>query len=64
MKNKIDKNFLINFENDISSLYEQKKINGLIHLSGNNEIPLIKIFKKLREVIGSFQLGEITIMPY
>ena len=48
MKNKIDKNFLINFENDISSLYEQKKINGPIHLSGNNEIPLIKIFKKIK----------------
>ena len=49
MKNKINKNFLINFENNIKYLYEQKKIKGPIHLSGNNEIALIKIFKKIKK---------------
>jgi TPP-dependent pyruvate/acetoin dehydrogenase alpha subunit len=40
---------LIYFENKISSLYEEKKIKGPIHLSGNNEKQLIKIFKKINK---------------
>ena len=43
-KNKIKK--LINFEKEIKKIYESGKIKAPIHLSGNNEIPLIKIFKK------------------
>ena len=30
-------------------MYEQKKIRGPIHLSGNNENNLIKIFKKIKK---------------
>ena len=45
---KINKKILIDFEEDISKLYESKKIRGPIHLSGNNEDQLIKIFKKIK----------------
>ena len=38
---------LINFENRIVHYYEKKKIRGPVHLSGNNEYQLIKIFKIL-----------------
>ncbi len=47
MKNKIDKNFLISFSNKIKKIYEEGKIKAPIHLSGNNEEQLIKIFKKI-----------------
>jgi pyruvate dehydrogenase E1 component alpha subunit len=49
MKTKIDKKYLKNFERNIANLYEQKKIKGPIHLSGNNEDNLIKIFKKIKK---------------
>ena len=49
MKNKITKKDLINFEERIAGLYENKKIKGPIHLSGNNESQLIKIFKKIKK---------------
>ena len=39
---------LINFEKRITILYEKKIIKGPIHLSGNNEIQLIDIFKKVK----------------
>ena len=39
---------LINFEKKIVRYYEQKKIRGPVHLSGNNEYELIKIFKKIK----------------
>ena len=45
----IDKNYLINFEKNIINLYENKKIKGPIHLSGNNEKILIKIFRNIRK---------------
>jgi len=47
MKSKIDKNYLIDFEKKIVSLYEDKKIRGPVHLAGNNENQLIKIFSKV-----------------
>jgi pyruvate dehydrogenase E1 component alpha subunit len=46
---KIDKEFLIKFENIIKKSYEEKKIKAPIHLSGNNEDQLIKIFKKINK---------------
>lgn len=49
MKYKIDKNFLIKFEEDIKKIYEHGKIRGPIHLSGNNENQLIQIFKKVKK---------------
>ena len=49
MKNKITKNYLISFEKKIKKLYETKKIKAPIHLSGNNEDQLIKIFKKIKK---------------
>ena len=49
MKEKITKRHLIKFETKIANLYENKKIRGPIHLSGNNEDKLIKIFKKIKK---------------
>jgi len=51
-KNKKDfflKKKLINFEKRIAHLYEKKKIKGPIHLSGNNEVQLINIFKNIKK---------------
>tara|TARA_B100000287_G_scaffold312224_1_gene295519 strand:+ start:609 stop:1202 length:594 start_codon:yes stop_codon:yes gene_type:complete len=45
---KLKKNDLIEFEKDIKSIYEKGKIRAPIHLSGNNEDQLIKIFKKIK----------------
>ena len=47
MKKKIHD--LINFEEEIKELYEKGKIKAPIHLSGNNEKELIKIFKKIKK---------------
>ncbi len=49
MNNKKLKDKLIKFETRIANLYEKKKIKGPIHLSGNNENQLIKIFKKINK---------------
>ena len=49
MKNKISKNFLISFSNEIKNIYEKGKIRAPIHLSGNNENQLIKIFKNVKK---------------
>ncbi len=49
MSNKITKNYLISFEKKIKKLYETKKIKAPIHLSGNNEDQLIRIFKKIKK---------------
>ena len=45
----LTKEDLINFESEISNLYENKKIKGPIHLSGNNEVELIRIFKNIKK---------------
>lgn len=37
---------LIDFELDIKKIYEAGKIRAPIHLSGNNEEQLLKIYKK------------------
>ena len=54
MKKKIKnlKSILINFEKDIKNNYEKGKIKAPIHLSGNNEIPLIKFLIKLKKQLG------------
>ena len=49
MIKKIKKKDLIDFENKISSYYENKKIKGPVHLSGNNELKLINLFKKIKK---------------
>jgi pyruvate dehydrogenase E1 component alpha subunit len=43
------KKYLIEFEEEIKKIYESGKIRSPIHLSGNNEDKLIKIFKKIRK---------------
>ena len=48
MKSHLLKNRLISFEKEIANLYENKKIKGPIHLSANNELQLIKIFKQIQ----------------
>ena len=40
---------LIKFEEDIKKIYELGKIKAPIHLSGNNEDHLIKIFKSIKK---------------
>lgn len=40
---------LINFENRVIESYEKGLIRGPIHLSGNNEDQLIKIFRKINK---------------
>ena len=45
----IDSKELKNFEINIKTAYENGKIRGPIHLSGGNEIQLIKIFKKIKK---------------
>ncbi len=45
----ITKKELIDFELDIKKVYESGKIRAPIHLSGNNESELIKIFKKIHK---------------
>lgn len=49
MKNKITKEFLVSFSNEIKKIYELGKIRAPIHLSGNNEDQLINIFKKIKK---------------
>ena len=49
LKNKSLKEKLINFELQIKHAYESGKIPAPIHLSGNNEDNLIKIFKKVKK---------------
>tara|TARA_Y100000816_G_C26105716_1_gene587548 strand:- start:709 stop:1335 length:627 start_codon:yes stop_codon:yes gene_type:complete len=46
---KIKKKTLIKFEDEIKKLYDSGKIRAPIHLSGNNEDQLIKIFKKVKK---------------
>lgn len=48
-RKRINEKFLKKFEIDIKLLYEKGKIRAPIHLSGNNEKQLIKIFKKIKK---------------
>ncbi len=48
-KEKILKKKLIEFENKVIQKYEKGLIKGPIHLSGNNEDQLIKIFRKINK---------------
>ena len=45
----MNKNELINFEKKIVNLYFDNKLPFLFHLSGGNEMQLIKIFKKIKK---------------
>jgi pyruvate dehydrogenase E1 component alpha subunit len=45
----INKKDLINFELNIKKIYEAGKIKAPIHLSGNNEVSLINIFRKIKK---------------
>ena len=45
----IKKKDLIIFEEEIKKIYEAGKIKAPIHLSGNNEDKLIKIFRKIKK---------------
>ena len=48
MTKKLNNNDLIEFEKDIKQIYEKGLIKAPIHLSGNNEKQLIKIFKNIK----------------
>lgn len=45
----MEKKNLLKFEEKIKKIYESGKIKAPIHLSGNNEEKLIKIFKKIKK---------------
>ena len=45
----IKKEYLIEFETEVKEIYESGKIKGPVHLSGNNEEQLIKIFEDVNE---------------
>ncbi len=45
----LNKKDLITFEEEIKKIYENGKIRAPIHMSGNNENHLIKIFKKIKK---------------
>jgi pyruvate dehydrogenase E1 component alpha subunit len=47
VKNSLNKNDLINFENDIALSFKSKKILSPIHLYYGNEDNIIKVFKKI-----------------
>lgn len=49
IKEKSIKRKIINFEEDIKKIYESGKVKAPIHLSGNNEDNLIKIFRKIKK---------------
>ena len=44
---KIDKQYLIDFETEVKERYEAGEIKAPVHLSSNNEEQLIKIFKMI-----------------
>jgi len=46
---KINKQKLINFEDNIASLFNDAKIRAPIHLYSNNENKMIQIFKKIKK---------------
>ena len=46
---KIDSKYLINFEKEIASNFNNKKIRSPIHLYGGNEKQIIKVFKKIKK---------------
>ena len=46
----MNKQELINFELKVKEAYEAGRIKAPVHLSGNNEDQLIKIFKKIHKM--------------
>ena len=52
---------LINFEDNIATLFNDAKIKAPIHLYSGNEEFLIKFFKKIKKMIGFYVLGGRTI---
>ena len=55
---------LINFEDKIANLFNQGKIRAPVHLYYGNEKKIIKVFKKIKKMIGFFVLGEAIIKLY
>ena len=43
----MDKQYLIDFETEVKERYEAGEIKAPVHLSSNNEEPLIEIFKNI-----------------
>ena len=60
----MNKKKLIKFENEIATLFNEAKIRAPIHLHSNNETQLIKIFKKIKKMIGFFLPGDLIIIVY
>ena len=61
---KITKNDLIKFENEIIKLFNNSKIRAPVHLHYGNEENLIKVFKKIKKMIGSLVRGGLIIIVY
>jgi TPP-dependent pyruvate/acetoin dehydrogenase alpha subunit len=45
----INKKNMVNFENQIANIFNKSKIKSPIHLQSNNEVNLIKIFRKIKK---------------
>ena len=61
MNKKLNKKYLIEYENKIASLFNSAKIRAPIHLYNGNEDQILNVFKKIKKMIGSFVHGEVTI---
>ena len=52
---------LIAFEEKIANLFNSSKITSPIHLYYGNEKQIIKVFKNIKKMIGSFVAGDLII---
>ena len=55
---------LIEFENNIASLFNNGKIRAPIHLYSGNENFLINFLERSKKMTGFFVLGDPTINVY
>ena len=55
---------LIQFENDIASIFNSGKIRAPIHLYSGNENFLINFFKRIKKMIGFFAHGDLITSAY
>ncbi len=61
---KLTQNDLINFEQKVANLFNNKKIKSPVHLYSGYKKIIIKIFKKIKNEAGYCVLGEAIINVY
>ena len=60
----MNKDELINFEEEIADLFNKGKIRAPVHLYQGNESKIIEFFKRVKKMIGFFVAGDLTINVY